>query len=288
MNVYDFHKANPDIFKQLILKDQLFLFYKCPQREHILQAYSNFNSLAFTINGKRIFRHGNKTWVTNKERGFLMKRGAFLQELPPENIEWEVLVMYLKDNYLKNTFEEFRPYLKIERLPDMNPHMIQEIYINDQIRNCYESILPYFRQPHLLPDPIFEGKFKELLFNILAHPSNKQVLAYVNQIIGGYLVPIWEIMESNYMFNLSIADFAKIANRSTATFRREFEEYYRTTPGKWLKMKRLEKAALLLKTSDKTISEIVFECGFKNISHFSRVFSEKFKLSPSKYRIMND
>lgn len=287
MNIYDVHKTNPNIFSQLTLKDQLFLYYKCPQKEKILQLYSNHNQLAFTIRGRRIIRHGDKRWITNRDRGILLKRCAFLQELPSDYSGWEVLVLYLKDDYLKNIFEEFRQYLRLDKLPAVNIQMIQEFEINSQIRNCYESLLPYFKSPHLLPDPIFEGKFKELLFNVLAHPPNKHILAYINQITGDYVTPIWEVMEANYFYDLKISEFAEIANRSNASFRRDFKTYYHTTPGKWLTNRRLEKAKLLLKSSNKLISDITVDCGFKNVSHFSRIFKERFGVSPSEYRSLH-
>ncbi|MGJ3235544.1 helix-turn-helix transcriptional regulator [Marivirga sp.] len=286
MNIYEIHKANPDVFTHLTLKDQLFLYYKCPQTDKILRLYSNYNQLAFTISGKRIIHHGDKKWTTSRDKGLLLKRCAFLQELPSDYSGWEVLVLYLKDDYLKNIFEEFRQYLRLDNLPNVEVDMIQEFEINNQIRNCYESLLPYFSKPQLLPDTIFEGKFRELLFSILVHPSNKHILAYVNQLINEYTIPIWEVMEANYYYDLKISEFAEIANRSTATFRREFINHYQTTPGKWLTKRRLEKAKLLLQTSDKMISDITFECGFKNVSHFSRIFKEGFKMAPSQFRIL--
>lgn len=287
MNIYEIHKKNPDIFPQLSMKDQLFLYYKCPQMEQILQLYSNHNQLAFTINGKRIIHHGNNKWIPNTNKGLLLKRCAFLQEMSSDYSDWEVLVLYLKDSYLKYIFEEFRQFLKFDNLPNVSVEMIQTFEINEQIRNSYESLLPYFNSPHLLPDSIFEGKFKELFFNILAHPRNRHILAYINQITGDYVIPIWEVMEANYFYDLNISEFAEIANRSTSTFRRDFQEHYKTPPGKWLTAKRLKKATLLLQTSKKTISEITFECGFKNISHFSRIFKEMFNLSPTEYREQN-
>lgn len=287
MNIYEIHKANPDIFTQLSLGDQLFCYYECPQKDKIVQLYSNHNQITFSISGKRIIRHGDKKWVLGGNQGFLLKRGAFAQELPCDYTDWEVLVLYLKDDYLKNIFEEFRPHLPLENLPNIDMEMIQEFTLNDKIRNGYESLLPYFSNPQLLPDSIFEGKFKELLFNILIHPSNEQILAYVNQIISDYVTPIWKVMESNYYYDLTISEFAEISNRSTSTFRRDFEKHYHTSPGKWLTEKRLEKAKLLLKSSDKPISEITFDCGFKNISHFSRIFKEKYDVTPTKYRTQN-
>jgi len=287
MNIYEVHKSNPDIFTQLTLKDQLFCYYKCPQKDKILQLYSNHNQFTFTISGKRIIRHGNKKWELSTDQGLLIKRGAFHQELPYDYSGWEVLVLYLKDDYLKNVFEEFRSHLALNNLPEVDTEMIKEFGINDRIRNSYESLLPYFSNPNLLPDTIFEGKFKELLFNILAHPSNSHILAYINQIIGDYVTPIWEVMESNYYYDLSISEFADIANRSVSTFRRDFAEHYHTAPGKWLTNRRLEKALLLLETSDKQIGDITFECGFKNVSHFSRIFKEKLNVSPTRYRMIN-
>lgn len=284
MNIYEVHKANPDIFTQLTLKDQLFCYYECPQKEKIIRLYSNHNQLTFTLSGKRILRHGNKKWTLTRENGFLVKRGAFFQEIADDYSDWKVLVLYLKDDYLKKVFEEFRPHFVLDNLPDVDVGMIQEFTLNDQIRNSYNSLLPYFSKPQLLLDSIFEGKFKELLFNILIHPDNKQILAYINQIVDDYTVPIWEVMEANYYYDLNISEFAEIANRSTSTFRRDFKKHYKTSPGKWLTNKRLEKAILLVQTSNKTVSEITFDCGFKNVSHFSKIFKEKFKLSPTEYR----
>lgn len=287
MNIYEVHKANPNIFTQLTLRDQLFCYYQCPQKEKIVQLYSNHNQLSFTISGKRILRHGNKKWILNGDRGFLVKRGAFFQELPENYSDWKVLVLYLKDNYLKSVFEEFRDYLPLIDLPEVNSEMIQQFEVDNRIRNCYNSLLPYFSNPNLLLDSIFEGKFKELLYNILIHPNNKQILVYVNQIIDGYSTPIWEVMEANYYYDLSISEFAEISNRSTSTFRRDFKEHYSTTPGKWLTERRLEKAELLLRSSEKSIWDITFECGFKNVSHFSRIFKDRFDSSPTKYRELN-
>lgn len=287
MNIYEIHKSNPDIFTQLTLKDQLFCYYQCPQKEKILRLYSNHNQLTFTISGKRIIQHGDKRWVLSSDQGFLVKRGAFHQELPHDFTDWKVLVLYLKDNYLKNILEEFRQYLRLNNLPKVSVDMVQQFKINNQIQNCYKSLLPYFDNPKLLPDSIFEGKFKELLFNILAHLDNSHILAYINQISGNYLIPIWEVMEANYFYNLKISEFAEISNRSTSTFRRDFEAYYGITPGKWLTIKRLEKARLLLSSSEKSIGDITFECGFENVSHFSRIFKKKFNLTPSEYRIQN-
>jgi AraC-like DNA-binding protein len=284
MDSYEVHKSNPDIFQQFSMKDILFLYYSCPQKEKILQLYAKHLQITFTLSGSRLLRHGGKTWETTKEKGVLLKRCAFLQEMNHKYEGWDVLVFYLKDDYLHAIFEEFKPHLKLSGLPEPNKEAMETFVINEQISNCYKSMLPYFGKTKSLPDSILESKFKELLFNIFSHPENKHILSYIMRIVDRYKTPIWEIMEANYMYDLKIQDFANISNRSVSTFKRDFIEYYKVSPGKWLTERRLNKAKSILQSTNKSISEVAFESGFTNSSHFSRIFKEKFQLCPSDFK----
>jgi hypothetical protein len=102
MNIYEFHKANPDVFQQFSVKDVLFLYYKCPQKEKILQLHSPLNQLTFSIGGKKIFHQGEQTYKVSSNTGFLLRRAAFLQEMDDNIQGWELMAFYLKDDYLKN------------------------------------------------------------------------------------------------------------------------------------------------------------------------------------------
>ncbi|PKD44851.1 helix-turn-helix domain-containing protein [Rhodohalobacter barkolensis] len=284
MDLYELQLSNPELFPQFSLKDTLVLYYNCPQRDKIMQLYSKHIQIHFTLSGKRIQKHGNHRWVFSPKKGGLLKKCAFLQELPADYSGWETMVFYLKDDYLRSVFEEFRPYLSMSGLPEPNKVMTEMFEIDEQIRSCYKSFLPYFGNTKPLPETLLESKFKELLFNIFSHPDNKHILAYILKIVDRYQTPVWEVMEENFMFDLKIQDYANIANRSLSTFKRDFKKHYQTTPGKWLVNRRLQKAKAFLETTDKPISDVAYECGFKNRSHFSRVFKKKFNSSPSHFQ----
>ncbi|XOV92536.1 MAG: helix-turn-helix domain-containing protein [Bacteroidota bacterium] len=281
-DLFELHRANPHIFPQFTVKDALFLHYLCPQNVDFVKLYAKHIQFAFTISGQRIVRHGNQVWAYNQTKGALLKKCAFLQELPKDYTDWNALTFYLKDAYLRSIFEEFRPHLSLADLPEPNPQMVETLEIDDQIRSCYESLIPYFDKEKQLPESILEGKFKELLFNIFDHPGNKHILAYILKITSREQTPIWEVMEENYMYDLKVSDFANLAGRSLAAFKRDFKNYYKTSPGRWLTERRLKRAKFQLETSDKTIKEVAFDCGFANASHFSRVFKEQFQESPSR------
>jgi AraC family transcriptional regulator, exoenzyme S synthesis regulatory protein ExsA len=282
MNIYEFQKDN-NLFNQFSLKDILFVYYKCPQREKIVQLYSPFNQFTFAMNGRKTFHQADSSLTVSKNSGYLLKRTAYHEELWDFN-EWKPLAFYIKDDYLKEIYNEFRPHLPLNDLPDPPKDMIVKMEINDRIRNCYTTLIPYFHQPLPLPESILEMKFKELMYNILINPANKPILSYINSLADGYDTPLWEMMEKNYMYDLKLSDYAVLTNRSVASFKRDFKKYYGTSPGKWLTKKRLQRAKLFLETSEKSIGDIAFESGFKNISHFSRIFKENFGQSPATYR----
>ena len=165
--------------------------------------------------------------------------------------------------------------------------MFIPINVNETMRAFCLSIVPYFKQKVPPSESLLELKFKEIIFVILSDPENAGLLSYVLSIVDQQKTPIWEVMEANYMFNLTIEEYARIAGRSVAAFKREFNEYYGTSPGKWLTNRRLEHTKLLLTTSKKTIGEIIYDSGFENVSHFSRVFKENYGVSPLQFRQKN-
>lgn len=284
MNIYETLKNNKDIFKQFSLKDVLFVYYKCPQKEKIIQLYSPYNQFTFAISGSKTFHQADASWTISKDTGYLLKRTAYNQEIPGWPNEWVPLAFYLKDDYLKKIYNVFRPDLPIHDLPEPPKEMIILMDINERIRECYKSLLPYFDQKLPLPDAILKIKFKELMYNILINPANRPLLSYINSLADGYSTPLWEIMELNFMYDLKLSEYAQLTNRSLATFKRDFTRYYNTSPGKWLSEKRLQRAKRHLETSQKIVGDIAFENGFKNVSHFSRVFKKRFGKSPLNYR----
>jgi len=94
-----------------------------------------------------------------------------------------------------------------------------------------------------------------------------------------------EIMEANFRFNLSLEEYAKLCHRSLSSFKREFQARFQESPGKWLLQKRLDYSAALLRNHPKmNVTEIAFESGFEDVSHFSRAFKAQYRFSPIVYR----
>jgi AraC-like DNA-binding protein len=91
-------------------------------------------------------------------------------------------------------------------------------------------------------------------------------------------------MLTNFRYNLSLEEYAKLCHRSLSSFKRDFQKEFSEAPGKWLLHKRLDYAASALRNSKRNVTEIALESGFEDVSHFSRVFKERFGVPPMGYR----
>ena len=79
----------------------------------------------------------------------------------------------------------------------------------------------------------------------------------------------------------------RLANRTPEYVGRSFQQYLRITPSQFINDLRLDYATDLLLHTDKTSTEICFEVGFGNLSHFYHLFKERWHCSPNQYRKQN-
>ena len=148
----------------------------------------------------------------------------------------------------------------------------------------FEAMTIYFAGREKPPEALLKLKLKELLASILVGKHNPDLAAYLRSVAESDAPAIPAIMENNFHHNLSINEFARMCNRSVSSFKREFQKYYETSPGKWLLERRLQHSATLLQSTGMSITEVAFHCGFEDLSHFSKVFKDKYGHSPSFHR----
>jgi len=84
--------------------------------------------------------------------------------------------------------------------------------------------------------------------------------------------------------NFKVSELATSLNMSTSQFNRKLHGLAGQSPVQFIISVRLQRASSLLKTSDKTISEIAYEVGYSDQAYFSRVFKKEFGISPSEFK----
>jgi len=92
------------------------------------------------------------------------------------------------------------------------------------------------------------------------------------------------IIETNISDVPTVENLAKQAGLNINKLQSGFKKVYGTTVNNYVQIKRLDTAYSLLTKSDLTISEIVNAIGLSSKSYFSKIFKEKYSISPSEFR----
>ena len=77
---------------------------------------------------------------------------------------------------------------------------------------------------------------------------------------------------------------AQAARLSPAHFSREFRRAFGEPPHQYLLTRRLERAAALLRNTDRTVADICLLVGLRSVGSFTTSFGRAFGLSPTGYR----
>lgn len=91
-------------------------------------------------------------------------------------------------------------------------------------------------------------------------------------------------IEKNYSSEITLERIADFAAVSKSVVLRDFKSVLKISPLQYVKKIRIEKSCQMLSSSDEKISSIASECGFNDMSYFSKSFKEQTGKTPEEYR----
>lgn len=98
------------------------------------------------------------------------------------------------------------------------------------------------------------------------------------------LGPALELIHRSYYENLSVPALASTLNLSLSSFQRKFKACFGMSPKEYIRNLRVRDSCHRIRSSNESLAEIAYSCGFSDQSHFSRVFTRIMKESPSAFR----
>ncbi|MCK9485387.1 MAG: AraC family transcriptional regulator [Dehalococcoidia bacterium] len=93
-----------------------------------------------------------------------------------------------------------------------------------------------------------------------------------------------DAMDRAYAEPLDIPTLARITHLSPAHFIRRFRATFGETPHRYLQRRRVERAMFLLRETDRPVTDICLEVGFRSLGSFTTTFTAIVGLPPSGYR----
>jgi AraC-like DNA-binding protein len=99
-----------------------------------------------------------------------------------------------------------------------------------------------------------------------------------------HLLRAKDLADARYFEPLGVAEMARAAGLSRAHFSREFRRAFGEPPHAYLLTRRLERAAALLRDTDRSVADICFSVGLQSVGSFTTSFTRTFGRSPTAYR----
>jgi len=232
--------------------------------------------LIWFISGETKIVQADATYFFKKGDIFLIPRNqlATIINYPKDGQPHKTVVMHLSQEKLSDFYARL----------DIQPKAAQKqkIYAFNNhplLESCLSSVIPYFEMQEL-PEDIASLKITEAI--TILRTIDKEI----DNVLANFEEPgkinLADYMEKNFMFNLPLEKFGYLTGRSLTTFKRDFRKAFNNTPQRWLTQKRLEMAHYQFVEKKRKPSEVCYETGFENLSHFSFAFKKKFGYAPTE------
>jgi len=254
---------------------------------------SPFFRLYYILNGKGYMFHNDLTYTLLPNRLYLVPNFTNCSYLCKSKLSmiYVIFIHQLKNekrmfNFYDHVFEteaQKEDLALIERLLELNPNMglfdyDPKIYDNwDHLERCknYEQEKPL--------QEAFESQGILLqLFSRFSPPTNGEFISEHADI--DRIFPVIQFINGNLEHNLSVEQLAKKIYLSPDYFSRLFLKVTKCRPIEYIQRKRIQKAQLLLVTTNFSLEKIAGLTGLNNASYLTRLFKRYTGKSPGKYR----
>lgn len=99
-----------------------------------------------------------------------------------------------------------------------------------------------------------------------------------------HLIRAKDLADGRYFEPLEVRDLARAAGLSRSHFSREFRQAFGESPHAYLLTRRLERAAAMLRYTDRSVADICMSVGLTSVGSFTTSFTRTYGLSPTAYR----
>ncbi len=239
---------------------------------HLL-IYVASGELILTEQGKDItVNAGECVFIRRDHRVSLLKR-------PKDKEVFKGITLMFTRPFLKEYFQKIdRKYKPMET--SQAGASVRKLPYSTDLQSIFISLIPYFDAEEKPLDAIVNLKMQEGILALLHLDASVYPILF--DFVEPWKIDILQFLNENYMYELTTAEMATYTGRSLATFKRDFKKISELTPEKWLINKRLEMAHELVCEGRMKVADVCNAVGFKNRSHFTESFKQKYGYTPSK------
>ncbi len=265
---------------KIISSDGFFsVTYSSRQNNDNIAVRNTTHVMILLIKGCKKLRTYNSEYTLQEGDILLLTQGNyFMSEIISNDGSYEAIMIYFDDNFIAEFVNKYEIDLSTKK-----SFNIVTFSTNEFLKNLVNSYTLYMHQKLEKQNEIIKLKTQEIFLHLL-ETNRERFCQYLYAVTSTSKERIKHILEANLDIIENVEDMCKIAMISKSELRVSTQIFFNLKPKAWLDEKRLEQAEILLKTTDKTISDIATTCGYSTSSWFGVQFKKKYGCSASEYR----
>jgi AraC-like DNA-binding protein len=235
------------------------------------------HSLGYVISGEIQLQTNDGLSVLKEGAMGIIRRNHLVKSIkvPPPGGEFRSVNIFLGQDFLRRYSAEN----KLAEAGKYTGNPMRPVSQDPFIKGYFDSLLPWFNSAEQMPGLLADLKTKEAVELLLR--MEPDFYEFLFDFSEPYKIDLEDYMNRHFMFNVPIIQFATLTGRSLASFKRDFEKIFQTSPGLWLQQRRLSEAYYLIREKGLKPSDVYLDVGFENLSHFSYSFKKAFGMAPS-------
>lgn len=254
-----------------------------------MHSHADFSELTIVLSGTAVHQVNQEEYIIKKGDVFVINKDTShgykkLNDFKICNIMFQYDLFFPADYDIKRS-AGFHALFMIEPYLAKEQNFQSRLQLNFEnfklVKDIIQQMIQEYEQKQIGYTTLLQGKFLELAV-ILTRNYNMSDISEKDHVLN-ISRPI-SFIEQNYTSQITIQELAAQANLSPRHFTRIFAETYHTTPTKYITILRLQLARTLLRTTDKTVTEIAMDCGYNDSNYFSKQFKVNYLLTPHQYR----
>ena len=258
-------------------------------------------SLKVAFSGRARFHLENMAYSLEKGGYLILNADKEYNIIKDTHEPVEMLSVYFDSGFAEDTYRSLRTDTG-DLLDDPNPpldekiNFIERIYPHDNDLTAKLFTLRRLLQLERYTLPRLEEQFHRLLESMVN--LHLKVYSSLNDLTSVRPSLREELYRRLYRArdfavaslgeDITIQDMAEVANMSPSHFLRTFRLLFHVTPYKYLRQRRMKRAAYMLRDYTISITEVCNSVGFKSLSNFSWEFQKWYGVSPRAYRLKDD
>ena len=227
--------------------------------------------IVYTVSGKGYLEYEGQTYPITKGQCFYINCEQHHLYRTDREEDWEILWIHFNGNSALGYYKEFT----------RNGFQILSVRDEFFMERTLWRIIALNQKKDLTTELVTSNLINGMLTELLLQTATNNADTFL---IPDYIRQIVREIDKNFKSGLPLSYFEEFTHRSRYYILKEFKKYIGVTIHEYIITARISYAKELLKYSDLPVSEIAFEAGMNNVTHFINLFKAREGTTPLAYR----